>query len=77
MYSSTKTSCNSSIEVRKAIFKHRLMCIPFIVLSDEGLGPNLQSGDIEILVEDMEIIIRGDAINTVIGILRHFDSSSL
>lgn len=50
---------------------------PFIVLSDEGLGPNLQSGDIEILVKDMEIIIRGDAINTVIGILRHFDSSSL
>lgn len=53
------------------------MRIPFIVLSDEGQGPNLQSGDIEILVKDMEIIIRGDAIDTVTGILRHFDSLSL
>jgi len=38
--------------------KYIVQVLPFIILSDIGVWPNFESGDIFVLVEDMNVVVR-------------------
>jgi len=56
LYYSNNFKCVKSFNIYP--YKVKQQFLPFIILSDIGVWPNFESGDIFVLVEDMNVVVR-------------------